>query len=478
MLQVGNLFMIINMMEKTMFRCLSLVMVMGLAPLLIVFLHLATFFSILPVCEYTTTGEKINCHNQDAWILNGLRKESYIQTINSLWDDPWGAYLVGLYCVVQVVFSVGFGDIELANKPANQYIMIVLMVVGLLAVTCLMAKITSCIVGDDPEKVALQEKMTIMNGYLESHRVSKSCRRRVLEHYHNCWNKTHGVSPTSLLEALPSTLKTDVMKHLYEPALGKSPLFENLDTAGLRLLASCLEETYYSEGEFLLRYGDLCDDVFFIALGAVVCYNVRGDIMCQLGSGSLIGEVGPFFHMQRLYSAIAVRDVTAYVIGREQFINFLSLYPEIKKTVDDCSAMHYKEATAGKNKLGSGDLSMDLMLTFYNERASGAEGKSQGEVPRVEISPPSDIRVGKVKGEEEKSRTESSQMDLEANVDPKDLTRKVLKEDIMKHKDDLNSGVETKWDFFVTFGRKTKDEMGLVHVCQEYEYIFEKYCHF
>ncbi|ODN04676.1 Cyclic nucleotide-gated channel rod photoreceptor subunit alpha, partial [Orchesella cincta] len=276
--------------------------------------------------------------------------------------------------------------------------------------------------------------------------------RRVQETYFNIWNKMKGVSPTALFTALPPTLKTDVLRQLYEPSLRSSPIFQNLDGPGIRVLSTSLTEMFYPEGEFLMKFGDLSNEVFLVAKGIVVCYNIRGDIMSQLGPGSLIGEIAAVFNTHRLYSAIAVKDVTAYVFRRDFFMHFLSLYPDLKKVLELCSVKHYKEAM-GSKKTGNQDF--DVLLTYQNEidvhqKQPKASQDSQNDDDQSKRETMGSLALGQVLGQD------------------KDITRNVLQEDLFKTAEDFSKGsVDKWWSVFVTFGRRARDEMGLVHIYQE-----------
>lgn len=47
--------------------------------------------------------------------------------------------------------------------------------------------------------------------------------------------------------------------------------------------------------------------------------------------------------MQRLFTAVAATDVVGFVFSKDSFLDFLSLYPAMKKTLEKISLLHYKE---------------------------------------------------------------------------------------------------------------------------------------
>jgi len=143
------------------------------------------------------------------------------------------------------------------------------------------------------------------------------------------------------------------------------------------MLSSKLTEMIYPEGEFVFKYGDLNDDVFFIAKGIVVTYTRNGDVIRYVGSGrskyshisfselirsnpqfsnlnllcSLLGEISPLFDIQRMFTAVSGTDTELYVFHREDFLDFLSLYPAIRKTLEKICLIHYKQVLNTKQEV-------------------------------------------------------------------------------------------------------------------------------
>jgi len=62
-------------------------------------------------------------------------------------------------------------------------------------------------------------------------------------------------------------------------------MFKDLDKGGIRMLSSKLVEMNYPEGEYVFKYGDLNDDIYFIARGVVVSYTKNGDLIKYIGPG-------------------------------------------------------------------------------------------------------------------------------------------------------------------------------------------------
>lgn len=145
-------------------------------------------------------------------------------------------------------------------------------------------------------------------------------------------------------------------------------------------------------------------------------------------------------------------------------MNFLNLYPQIKTELEMCSVKHYQEAMIDTNKKSGDNYGM---LTFRNDH-SRVSKQGTGEEDSLEKYVRAGISVTLKKSSEIKSGTD--------NFGP-DLTRNILKDDLMKSPEDFSKITTDKWwSVFVSFGRMARDEMGLVHIYQEYEIHVHIFC--
>lgn len=73
---------------------------------------------------------------------------------------------------------------------------------------------------------------------------------------------------------------------------------------------------------------------------SLFCQQIKSFVLFNY---SLVGEMSALFDVQRLHTAVAATDVEMFVFKKEDFLDFLSLYPDLKETLEQACVLHYKE---------------------------------------------------------------------------------------------------------------------------------------
>ncbi|MEX6505016.1 cyclic nucleotide-binding domain-containing protein [Jiella sp. M17.18] len=109
------------------------------------------------------------------------------------------------------------------------------------------------------------------------------------------------------------------------------PLFDDLETDQLRLLAFGAEHRRLRAGEFVFRENARADAGFVIASGQVALVRGRGEAETVVGSygpGALLGELALITETKRPASAKTETDCDLIRITRPLFRRMLEEYPE------------------------------------------------------------------------------------------------------------------------------------------------------
>lgn len=104
--------------------------------------------------------------------------------------------------------------------------------------------------------------------------------------------------------------------------LQELPLFANLDTSLLKLLAFTSQRTHYLPGEMLMQQGEEGETAHIILSGQVEVFIDTPDgeeILTVLGKNKLIGELALICATQRTASIRATKDTVTLQINRETF---------------------------------------------------------------------------------------------------------------------------------------------------------------
>jgi predicted RND superfamily exporter protein len=140
-----------------------------------------------------------------------------------------------------------------------------------------------------------------------------------------------------LLPALLGTTRIITLWDLLYLKLGKDPhktirLFQGLRPAQAKVVTLMGELKTFSQGESIIRQGDLGNEMFVLISGKAevrVNLNRESRLLRQLKRGDVFGEMGLIRHHQRMADVIATQDVEVLSVN-ERFLNRMQRrYPRI-----------------------------------------------------------------------------------------------------------------------------------------------------
>jgi CRP-like cAMP-binding protein len=114
--------------------------------------------------------------------------------------------------------------------------------------------------------------------------------------------------------------------------LRRVPLFANIDTSRLKLLAFTSERLSFDAGAVLFREGDRGDSAYLILTGKVdVAVNSpKGDVVvAHLGANNIVGEMALLCEMPRTATIIAAEPLDTLRIKKDQFLQMLRDIPQM-----------------------------------------------------------------------------------------------------------------------------------------------------
>ncbi len=114
--------------------------------------------------------------------------------------------------------------------------------------------------------------------------------------------------------------------------LRRVPLFSNIDTSRLKLLAFTSERLAFDAGAVLFREGDRGDSAYLILTGKVdVAVNSpKGDVVvAHLGANNIVGEMALLCEMPRTATIIAAEPLDTLRIKKDQFLQMLRDIPQM-----------------------------------------------------------------------------------------------------------------------------------------------------
>ena len=109
-------------------------------------------------------------------------------------------------------------------------VLIIIILLGQLFYTHLMASITACMTNQDAPRARFTEKMSKARTYMISQQLDAKLVHNVTQYFEYLWLRTNGVEPTSMFDCLPPALWASVSFDLYEDLVRSSNLFAMLSS--------------------------------------------------------------------------------------------------------------------------------------------------------------------------------------------------------------------------------------------------------
>ncbi|KAK2650082.1 hypothetical protein Ddye_017571 [Dipteronia dyeriana] len=110
-----------------------------------------------------------------------------------------------------------------------------------------------------------------------SHRMlPENLRDRIRRYEQYNWQETRGVEEETLIRSLPKDLRRDINRHLCLDLLMRVPMFEKMDDQLLDAMCGRLKPALFTENSFIVREGDLVDEMLFVMRGRLVSTTTNG----------------------------------------------------------------------------------------------------------------------------------------------------------------------------------------------------------
>ena len=121
--------------------------------------------------------------------------------------------------------------------------------------------------------------------------------------------------------------------------LERVPLFHGAEPALLQNMAMMLRPVVCAEGEYIIRQGEMGNEMYFICRGRVEVIDAAGRPLNEMGEGQFFGELSLLFAQPRNASVRALTYCDLFALGRTDFDRVLKGYPHfaasVKKTASE-----------------------------------------------------------------------------------------------------------------------------------------------
>ena len=230
--------------------------------------------------------------------------------------------------------TVGYGDIVPSNDAETAYAIFV-MILGVGVYAYLIGNIANIVANLNPARARHAELMQRVGAFGRYRRLPDELQLKIQEYFEYVWEQRLGYEEPQLLDALPASLRTEVVLYLKRDVIERVPIFRDADPTFVRDVAEQLEPVVHMPGDYVVRAGDLARSMYFISRGTVEIEAADGRHIRYMEQGDFFGEVGLILGAVRSATVRAVTFCDCYRLTAETWQDLSLSYPGFAQRIVD-----------------------------------------------------------------------------------------------------------------------------------------------
>jgi CRP-like cAMP-binding protein len=165
-------------------------------------------------------------------------------------------YLAALYWAMTTLTTVGYGDITPASDNERLYAMLA-MIIGGSFYGYMIGCMTSVITDMDIDTRAFNERMEMLDGWLDFHdQIPTILRRRLRRHFRKQLRARTSVDTATIVKDLSPELRSDAAGFVIHLEVRQNAVFRNMPNSALGSLMDILQTSQAKRGENIVAQGD------------------------------------------------------------------------------------------------------------------------------------------------------------------------------------------------------------------------------
>ncbi|XP_074616516.1 uncharacterized protein LOC141875947 [Acropora palmata] len=280
------------------------------------------------------------CYGEDSWVT---QQELEVA-------PPLARYSTAVYWAVATMTSTGYGDVHGHNLVEMAFASCV-MIFGKLLFGFILGNVASTLANAEIQRVKYEEKLGAIQAYMSDQSIPKSLQNRVMNFYEFIWNKNRGIEHSSLFYDMPLCMNGELCLEMVKDIIYAVPLFEGTELAFVRLLCTKVKPAHFHANEYIVRAGDIGQEMFIIRKGLVeiVTEDDPPEVIETIDQGHFYGEMSLVYTRPHKVSVRAVTHVDMLVLSKEDLDSVLVHYGEIEIHVREVAESLYPASL--KNQL-------------------------------------------------------------------------------------------------------------------------------
>jgi len=285
-------------------------------------------------------------------------------------------YIRAVYFCLNAMTTTGYGDIECTN-PLETLFLLALIIVSIIMFASMVGLFQTKTMESDAHVARFQLQIEHTKSFMKRHRISAELRKRALQHFAYVWNRSKGVDEAAVLDALPASLRADILLFMNRAFIKRVRWFKHRTRGFIRSIASRLEQHLFLPGERIFQRGSLGQHMFFVNEGTIEIIGGDGDAQQRLllKSGDFFGHRAVLESTPRTYSASAVTVCELLSLSVVKLNELLEYEPKLPQMLHDEDII--EALLLSKARVDGDD---DEKVEHENEENEEKETRSDGDI--------------------------------------------------------------------------------------------------
>jgi len=241
-------------------------------------------------------------------------------------------FIHSLYWAVTTLTTVGYGDITPSTSGGKLYTMAI-MILGVGVYGIVIGKVSQILAEANRYKEQTREKIQDLTNFMRHYNVPMKIQGSALNYYNHLLTKRMSDNDHHIIGELPPSLQEEMRTYMNVKLIGNLSIFDECSTHCLKEVAKNLEQKYYSPGNYVIKRGEVGNEMYIIGHGAVSVTLEDGHHVATLHEGQFFGESALLEESARNANVIADDYCDLYKLSKEDFLTIIKKYPELHKNI-------------------------------------------------------------------------------------------------------------------------------------------------
>ncbi|OMJ94420.1 hypothetical protein SteCoe_2474 [Stentor coeruleus] len=274
---------------------------------------------------------KFNEFNPDTWVF----RHGYINS------DTTTLYITSIYFVFTTLTTVGYGDI-VAFTTEERVFALIIMSFGVAFYSYTISNLSTIMASIDSRTLNMKARISALNEFAKATKLPEDLKQRIKSHILLNYEENifSWFDQDSLMNELPSSLRTEVSLHMHHKIVEKVYFFQDKDPGFISYMVPKLRTICLQAGDYLYKEHEYPDEVYFLTKGRVNLLAHNGAAFKTYVQGSYFGEYEILENKTRTCTVQAHKEGAEFlVLSKRHFLKTLEEFPKIAEEIRETARL-------------------------------------------------------------------------------------------------------------------------------------------